>query len=111
MSFTTIQFQNKHTGSIALAPVGFSWTVLFFGFFPPILRKDWKWAFIVFFAAIFSWGFSNLLFAFIYNKSYIKGLFLDGYKLDYNPINNENNIDLNIMRAQQHLKLTFPVET
>ena len=80
MAYTTITFENPNTGAIKQAPVGFSWTVFFFGFFPPIFRGDWKWAAIIFFLALFTLGLSNLAFMFIYNKLYIKDLIGAGFK-------------------------------
>ena len=74
MAYTKLIFENPNTGHIKEAPAGFSWTVLFFGFFPPLFRGDWKWAVIIFLLAVLTWGLVNLVFMFIYNKLYIKGL-------------------------------------
>tara|TARA_Y100000590_G_C15099177_1_gene780552 strand:+ start:214 stop:549 length:336 start_codon:yes stop_codon:yes gene_type:complete len=80
MAYTSILFKNPITGEMKEAPVGFSWTVFFFNFFPPLFRSDWKWAFIMFLCAIFTWGASVLVFMFIYNKLYIKDLIGAGFK-------------------------------
>lgn len=80
MAFTSIIFKNPNTGAMKEAPVGFSWTVFFFGFFPPLFRGDWKWAIIMFIIAMITFGLSNLVFMFIYNKLYIKDLIGSGYK-------------------------------
>ncbi len=81
MAYNTIYFQNPHTGQMREAPVGFSWTVLFFGWFPPMFRSDWKWAVIMFICTIVTFGLSGLVFMFIYNKIYIKELLNNGYKV------------------------------
>lgn len=81
MAYTTIVLENPITGQIKEAPVGFSWTVLFFGFFPPLFRGDWKWAIILFLIAVITAGLSGLFFMFIYNKLYIKDLLGDGFKV------------------------------
>lgn len=80
MAFTSIIFKNPNTGAMKEAPVGFSWTVFFFGIFPPLFRGDWKWAIIMFIIAIITFGLSNYVFMFIYNKLYIKDLIRSGYK-------------------------------
>ena len=80
MAYTKITFENPVSGQIREAPIGFSWTVLFFGFFPPLFRGDWKWAVIMFFLAMLTMGISNLVFMFIYNNFYVKDLIGSGYK-------------------------------
>ena len=80
MAYTKMIFENPRTGQMKEAPVGFSWTVFFFGFFPPLFRSDWKWGAIMFLLALITWGFSSLVFMFVYNKLYIKELLGAGYK-------------------------------
>lgn len=81
MAYNTIFFQNPQTGQMREAPVGFSWTVFFFSWFPPMFRSDWKWTFIMFLCAVVTWGLSGLVFMFIYNKLCIKELLNNGYKV------------------------------
>lgn len=68
--------------------MGFSWTVFFFGMLVPLFRGDLKWAAIMFLTILIagsvSYGLGGLLisfiFAFIYNKMYIKELIEKGYR-------------------------------
>jgi len=80
MAFNKIVFENPNTGHTKEAPVGFSWTVLLFGFFPPLIRGDWKWTIIILITGIITMGFSTIIFMFIYNKLYIKDLLSSGFK-------------------------------
>ena len=79
MAFATVTFENKRTGQIRQAPAGFSWTTLFFGFFPALFRQHWVGALIQFLIACISFGLSGLIFMFIYNKMYIKHLIGEGF--------------------------------
>ena len=47
MARDTITFQNPHTGQTRMAPVDFSWTVLFFGPLPMAFRGNRKWLFLL----------------------------------------------------------------
>ena len=80
MAFATINFQNK-SGIVKEAPVGFSWTTFFFGFFPALIRGDWLWAIIICAATFVTFGISGIIFAFIYNRIYIQGLLKKGFKV------------------------------
>lgn len=80
MAYAEITFEQKQTGSIKTAPVGFSWTVFFFGFFPALFRSDFKWFLIIILLGFCTFGISNLFFSFTYNKAYIKELIAAGYK-------------------------------
>lgn len=96
MAYTNIIFENPHNGAIKEAPVGFSWTVFFFGFFPPLFRGDWKWAVIIFLLAVVTFGLSNFVFMFIYNKCYIKDLIGAGYKAKSIGNGNMNEVSAKI---------------
>ena len=41
MANNIIQFKNTQTGKIRRAPIGFSWTVAFWGLFVMLIRRDW----------------------------------------------------------------------
>lgn len=79
MNLKEITFTNEYTGQYKTAPIGFSWTTLFFGCFPAMFRSDWKWAAIQFGLALITSGISWLVMPFIYNKMYIKDLLSKGF--------------------------------
>ncbi|MFG6080304.1 hypothetical protein ACEUZ9_000854 [Paracoccus litorisediminis] len=81
MAYAKLYLTNPRTGMMREAPVGFSWTVLFFGFFPALFRKDWAGFAIILICSFLTFGLSNLVFMFIYNKWYLKGLIKDGYEV------------------------------
>lgn len=80
MAYEIVTMENPHTGEMREAPLGFSWTVLFFGAFPALFRGDWKWFFIMLFIGFLTFGFSGLVFMFIYNKLHMKELIMKGFK-------------------------------
>lgn len=73
-------FKHDKTGLIKEAPVGFSWTTLFFGFFVPIFRGAWLLAIICILVSVITAGIAWLVFPFIINKLYVKHLLETGYQ-------------------------------
>ena len=87
MASSTLNLKHPQFEVRKTAPVGFSWTVFFFGIFPAIFRGDWKWTLIMLVAAVCTLGLSNLVFCFIYNKLYIQSLLEQGYtSVDPDPV-------------------------
>ena len=82
------------SGQLLKAPQGFCWTVLLFGFFVPLFRKDFKTAGAMFVLVTFSLFLFqgdeggimavayliNLYLAFKYNELFTKKLLKDGYR-------------------------------
>lgn len=81
MANAMIIFEHPQIGSTRQAPVGFSWTTLFFGFFPALFRGHWTMAIIIFILQAATFGLSSFVFAFIYNKMYVKYLIGEGFKV------------------------------
>ncbi len=79
MAFSKLNLKHPEFEVTKEAPVGFSWTVFFFGFLPPLFRGDYKWAIVMLIAALVTFGLSNLIFMFIYNNLYLKSLLETGY--------------------------------
>lgn len=83
-----LMLKNEY-GVVKKAPVGFSFTVLFFGFLVPLLRGDLKWSAIMFIASLavgaitFGFGavFVWIFFAVKYNELYLDELKEKGYKV------------------------------
>lgn len=83
MAFDFLNLRNPVTGETKRVPVGFSWTTFFFGPFVALFRADWLMLIVILLLAIFTWGISNIVFAFIYNKVYAKNLLIKGgYKIN-----------------------------
>lgn len=74
-----VTLKNMDTGVIKTSPTGYSWTTLFFGFFPAIFRGDFKGAMIGFIGGLFGAWLFFAIFAAFYNKLYIKDLMSKRY--------------------------------
>lgn len=80
MAFAKVYLRNPRTGQTREAPVGFSWTTLFFGFIPALLRSDWVGAAIMVVVDFVTFGIAHLYFIFAYNKMYLKRLLNEGFE-------------------------------
>jgi len=80
VAYASIIFENPNTGFMKTAPVGYSWTTLFFGPFPALSRGDWKWGLIMLVLIPLAAIGITAAFALTYNKLYIKDLISAGYK-------------------------------
>ena len=87
----SIQMRHKHNGIYKDGFVGFSWTYLFFGFFVPLLRGNYKLALYHFIIFMFSLSlFGSVLIvqpilAFFFNKFYTLDMIESGYYFDCEP--------------------------
>lgn len=78
---------NEKDGKVKNSPAGFSWTVLVFGMWPALLRKDFLGALVI---LIISAGtgfnpvlyvFASVLISIFYNYTYINRKINNGYEL------------------------------
>ena len=65
MAFATINMKHRQNENMRKAPVGFAWTVFFFGAFPAAFRGDWKWFIIMLILQFVTFGASAIVFMFI----------------------------------------------
>ena len=77
---TAIPMTNAHTGGYTNAYEGVSWTTFFFGFFPALFRGHIAAGLLIFVAALFTFGLSNLVFMFTYNKWHFNYLMEKGFQ-------------------------------
>ena len=82
-----IALKHKESGLVKDGFYGFSWTTLFFGFWPALFRGDYitfvGGLVIIVILAVFTFGIgafiAMLVWAFIYNKYYTRKLLEKGY--------------------------------
>lgn len=83
----TVMLKHKESGIVKQGFYGFSWTTLFFGFFPALFRGDYLTfvgGFVVLIIlGVFTFGIGTLIaafvWAFIYNGYYTRKLLERGY--------------------------------
>ena len=73
---------NPQTGVMKSGFYGFSWTFLFFGWFVPLFRGELMIALLHFIITLITFGFWQIIFAFLYNKQYTTRLLEKGYVLN-----------------------------
>ncbi len=88
------------------APIGYSWTTLFFGPIPAAMRGDWPWAIGLTIGNILTYGLAGLVCSFFYNKQYAKSLINKGYKVHALP----NGVTSDAVRTELGL-LILPQQT
>ncbi|GGK38631.1 hypothetical protein GCM10011322_27090 [Salinarimonas ramus] len=74
-----VTVSNPATGHVRIAYVGFSWTTLFFGMFPALLRGHILAALVMAIAPFLTFGLSWLVFPFFYNSWHRSWLANRGY--------------------------------
>jgi|TARA_R110002074_G_scaffold95163_3_gene207386 hypothetical protein len=76
-----LHMQNPNTGIKVTAPIGISWTTLFFCPIPAICRGDWKSVLIQLVLLGIAPILTNIVFAITYNKTHVKELLGKGFKV------------------------------
>ena len=89
MASSKITFQHPNTGAIKEAPVGFSWTTLFFAGIPALIRGHIGMGVVIIIIGLLTLFWSDVIFAFIYNKMYVKNLIGEGFKVSSTTIPEE----------------------
>jgi hypothetical protein len=79
MAHSNVTMISDERHDITSAPIGFSWTTLFFGFFVPLFRNDYMWAIIMMVFSVLTLFVSNIPFAFLYNRIYLTKLLKQKY--------------------------------
>ncbi len=82
---TCVMMQNPTNGLIRRGYFGFSWTYLFFGWFVPLIRGELGVAALHFFFTLITCGLWQIVFAFLYNKQYMRRMLEKGYVLKDRP--------------------------
>jgi hypothetical protein len=80
MAHNLIYFENPRTAQQRKAPVGYSWTTLFFGPFPLLLRGEIVWFLVSLGMAVLSLNLSSVVLSFFVNRLYIRDLISQGFK-------------------------------
>jgi hypothetical protein len=64
--------------------IGFSWTYLLFGWFVPLIRGEIGIGVLHLVITFVSFGLSQLIFPFLYNRQYMNRMLTSGWALDTN---------------------------
>ena len=96
-----VSFVNNNNDS-CVCKFGFNFFVLFLGFLVPLFNRYYKYVFLMLIFSFFTFGFSNIIFAIIYNRAYIKFLLHNGFKpktdLDFSILVEKGILDVNNLR-------------
>lgn len=80
MAHNVIFFENPRTAQQRNAPMGYSWTTLFCGPFPLLVRREFVWFLVSLGLTVLSLNLSNVVLSFFINRLYIRDLISQGFK-------------------------------
>ena len=72
------------SGLVKVGYVGYSWTYLVFGWFVPVVRGELGVGVLHLVITLVSFGLSQLIFPFLYNRQYMVRMLTSGWELDAN---------------------------
>ena len=79
-----VMLQHPVNGLIRKGYYGFSWTYLFFGWFVPLFRGELGVAALHLLFSLITFGFWQIIVAFLYNRQYMTRMLEKGYRLHDN---------------------------
>ena len=79
---TQVMMKNESNGLIRKGFFGFSWTYLFFGGLVPLFRGEVGIGALHILLSICTFGISNIIFCFLYNKQFTQRLLEKGFKFN-----------------------------
>ena len=82
-----VQIFHPATGMVKSGYVGYSWTYLAFGWLVPIFRGEISIGLMHLAIYIVTFGFSQLILPFLYNRQYMTRMLTSGWQLDRNDVN------------------------
>lgn len=78
---TKVMIQHPATGLTKNGYFGFSWTYLFFGWWVPLVRGELGVAALHLLFTLITFGFWQIIMAFLYNRQYMTRMLEKGYVL------------------------------
>ena len=84
-----VQLIHVDSGMVKDGYVGYSWTYLVFGWFVPVVRGELGVGLLHLVITMVSFGLSQLIFPFLYNRQYMVRMLTSGWELDVTDPNYE----------------------
>ncbi len=82
-----VRIIHQASGIVKVGYVGYSWTYLVFGWFVPVVRGELGVGVLHLVITLVSFGLSQLIFPFLYNRQYMVRMLTQGWVLDDNDPN------------------------
>jgi len=101
MTHNAITFEHPRTGITRTVPLGYNWRLLQFGALLPLYQREWKLCLLVIAGGALTFGVSNVLIAFYYNKLHVRSLVSAGFLARGAE---EGSID----QVEAHLRMKLP---
>jgi len=73
---------HAESGLVKTGYIGYSWTYLVFGWFVPVVRGELGVGVLHLIITLVSFGLSQLIFPFLYNRQYMNRMLTSGWRLD-----------------------------
>ena len=81
-----VRLSHAPSGLVKVGYVGYSWTYLVFGWFVPVVRGELGVGVLHLVITLVSFGLSQLIFPFLYNRQYMVRMLTSGWELDANDL-------------------------